>query len=273
MLIEKSVDVVKEHSEILSIPLNRNVRIDFYSTLSAGYYDKVKLLLVNDGQDLEKMNFEKILLQSEQEFSLVPIIVAAIHCGTDRIQEYGTAAIPDFKGRGSRAGAYQDFILNELIPFITEKYHEKQIESISFAGFSLGGLSAIDIVWNNPEVFDMSGIFSAALWWRSKDHHDRSFNPVTDRIMHAQVRNGEYIPGKRFFFQTGEQDELADRNNNGVIDSIDDTIDLMRELLAKGYKEGEEMIYYQMTDGKHDVNTWAKALPVFLQWGFSKRFS
>jgi len=172
MLIEKSVDVVKEHSEILSKPLNRNVRIDFYTTLSAGYYDKVKLLLVNDGQDLEKMNFEQILLQSEQEYSLVPIIVAAIHCGSDRIQEYGTAAVADFKGRGSRAGAYQEFILKELIPFVTNLYHEKQIESISFAGFSLGGLSAIDMVWNHPEVFDMSGIFCAAFWWSSMDHHE-----------------------------------------------------------------------------------------------------
>lgn len=273
MLIENNVELIKEHSGIISIPLNRNVSIDFYSTLSAGYYDKVNLLLVNDGQDLEKMNFQQILLQSEQEFSLVPLIVAGIHCGPDRIQEYGTAVMHDYKGRGSRAGQYQSFILNELIPFVTNRYHEKQIESICFAGFSLGGLSAIDMVWNHPEVFDMSAIFSASLWWRSKDHHDKSFNPVTDRIMHAQIRNGEYIPGKRFFFQTGEQDETEDRNNNGVIDSIDDTIDLMRELLAKGYKEGEEMSYFQMADGKHDVNTWAKALPVFLQWGFAKKFS
>ncbi|MGZ5245620.1 MAG: alpha/beta hydrolase [Flavitalea sp.] len=273
MLIENNIEFLKEHSELISIPLNRNVRIDFYTTLSAGYYDKVKLLLVNDGQDLEKMNFQHILLQSEQEYSLVPIIVAAIHCGEDRIQEYGTAIGPDFKGRGSKAAAYHEFILKELIPFITIRYHEKQIESISFAGFSLGGLSAIDMVWNYPETFDMAAIFSAALWWRSKDHHDKSFNPLVDRIMHAQIRNGKYIAGKRFFFQTGEQDETEDRNNNGVIDSIDDTIDLMRELLAKGYKEGEQMIYYQMTDGKHDVNTWAKAFPVFFQWGFSKRLS
>jgi enterochelin esterase-like enzyme len=63
-------------------------------------------------------------------------------------------------------------------------------------------------------------------------------------------------------------DELEDRNNNGVIDSIDDTIDLLRELQAKGYREGTDFRYLQLKDGKHDVPTWAKALPEFLKWGW-----
>jgi hypothetical protein len=53
-----------------------------------------------------------------------------------------------------------------------------------------------------------------------------------------------------------------------VIDSIDDTIDLMRELLNKGYQEGKDMVYLQIPGGKHDVPTWAAAFPAFLLWGW-----
>ena len=67
----------------------------------------------------------------------------------------------------------------------------------------------------------------------------------------------------------GTQDETADRNNNGVIDSIDDALSLIEELKMKGYKENE-IEYYEMADGKHDVATWAKAFPVFLEWGWGR---
>jgi hypothetical protein len=87
-------------------------------------------------------------------------------------------------------------------------------------------------------------------------------------MVHRMVRDGKYNPGMKFFFECGEFDETEDRNNNGVIDAIDDTVDLMRELLGKGYLEGKDITYLQLKDGRHDVPTWAKALPVFLKWGW-----
>jgi hypothetical protein len=72
----------------------------------------------------------------------------------------------------------------------------------------------------------------------------------------------------KFFFECGEHDEEEDRNKNGVIDSIDDTLDLMRLLVKKGYREGRDIYYLQLPDGRHDVPSWAKALPTFLNWGW-----
>ncbi len=264
MQIENIAEVLMEQYELPSAHLERSVCIDIYSNSAAQVNDRVQLLLVNDGQDLRTMNFKEIFEKIDMEHELVPLIIAAVHCGDDRIHEYGTACMPDFKGRGSKAPLYEKFVLKELIPFIEGKFSSKMISLISIAGFSLGGLSAIDLAWNHPEIFSKVGIFSASLWWRSKDHVDRTYNPWTDRIMHAQVRNGSYHQGMKFFLQCGELDEAEDRNRNGVIDSIDDTIDLMRELLSKGYREGEDMIYYQMPDGKHDVASWGRAWPVFL---------
>ena len=71
----------------------------------------------------------------------------------------------------------------------------------------------------------------------------------------------------KFFVECGKLDETADRNENGVIDSIDDALDLIVELKAKGYTD-EHIHYLELADGKHDVPTWGKALPAFLKWGW-----
>lgn len=64
---------------------------------------------------------------------------------------------------------------------------------------------------------------------------------------------------------------MEDRNKNGVIDSIDDTIDLMRELIILGYREGKNIHYLQMPDGKHDVASWGRAMPEFFKWGWRNK--
>ena len=66
-------------------------------------------------------------------------------------------------------------------------------------------------------------------------------------------------------------DEVKDRNNNGIIDSIDDTKDMIAELVAKGYREEKDIEYLEMADGRHDVPTWGRAMPDFLEWGWGRR--
>ena len=62
---------------------------------------------------------------------------------------------------------------------------------------------------------------------------------------------------------------MADRNNNGIIDSIDDTISLINELIKKGYHPETDIRYMELKDGSHDVPTWALAFPEFLKWGWN----
>jgi len=139
----------------------------------------------------------------------------------------------------------------------------------AFAGFSLGGLSALDIVWNHPQEFLKAGVFSGALWWRTKAL-DKGYVEDRDRIMHVSIRKGNYHPGLKFFFETGTMDETEDRNNNGIIDSIDDTLGLIEELKNKGYHYPTDINYLELQDGRHDIQTWAKAMPEFLKWGWGK---
>jgi enterochelin esterase family protein len=65
-------------------------------------------------------------------------------------------------------------------------------------------------------------------------------------------------------------DETSDRNGNGIIDSIDDTLDLIKELKQIGYAD-DDIRYINDEEGKHDVETWGKAMPQFLIWGWGKK--
>lgn len=268
MHTEAAKAVIYTTQTLYSAFLAREVTVDSYLPVNISHPENLPLLLVNDGQDLPRFNFADMLDEMITFGVIEPIIVIGIYCGEDRRNEYGTAIISDYKGRGAKAGLYTSFIFEELLPFIRRKYGLPQVREKSFAGFSLGALSAMDIVWNNPREFSKAGMFSGSFWWRTKSSRQEAFSEDLDRIMHQQIRAGNYAHWLKFFFQCGTLDETDDRNNNGVIDSIDDTRDLIDELVTKGYNLPGDIYYYEMPDGRHDVPTWGRAMPEFLKWGW-----
>ena len=267
MLIEELPGLVVEQRSIASTFLKRQVIVDCYLPKNIHSLNELSLLLINDGQDLPEMKFSTMLNQLLQANEIGPLLCIGIHAGKDRKNEFGTASILDYQGLGAKAKNYNQFILEELLPFIHIQFGIEQFKQKAFAGFSLGGLTAIDIVWRYPKIFSIAGVFSGSLWWRTKSLADH-YNDDTDRIMHRQIRNGKFHPGLRFYFTTGSLDETADRNNNGIIDSIDDTLDLIKELKKLGYDSEYEIKYINYKDGKHNVQTWGKAMPGFLLWGW-----
>jgi enterochelin esterase-like enzyme len=261
--------IITEQSIIYSDFLEREVIVDAYLPKNVVLPEQLSLLLVNDGQDLLKMPFDELLDKEISLNNIEPLMCIGIHCGEERKLEYGTMYTADYKGRGSKAGLYKKFVFDELMPFIRKQYNMQNFKEKAFAGFSLGGLSALDMVWNHANQFSKVGVFSGSFWWRRKGYND-GYDDEMDRIMHLQVRKGTFHPWLRFFFECGTLDEKADRNGNGVIDSIDDTLDLILELKAKGYTD-EHIKYVEIKNGKHDVKTWAEALPAFLKWGWGKQ--
>ncbi|GAB4013107.1 alpha/beta hydrolase-fold protein [Spirosoma migulaei] len=265
---------VRPDDSLYSVPLNRIVHLDIL--LPPGYHASTKtypILYLNDGQDLGRLKMTAILDSLYQKRAIQPFVLVAIHAG-DRIQEYGTAAQADYMNRGSKAGLYTDFVLTELIPYIKKQYAVSTNPAQAvFAGFSLGGLSAFDIVFHHPDRFSRAGVFSGSFWWRSKSTAD-GYRDETDRIMHDLVRKGNFHKQLKFWFETGTEDETSDRNNNGIIDSIDDTIDLIDELVKKGYpynandSRSSDIRYVEINGGKHNQETWSAIMPDFLTWAF-----
>ena len=269
-ILKQEMSVAEEVLTIDSNFLEREVTVTLLIPEGFEEMGKTNLLLLNDGQELENLQLKTALEKMQSNGQISPVLVAAIHANEERQQEYGAAAIPDFKGRGSKAAAYTSFITQELVPKLQEFVGTISFDKVAYAGFSLGGLSAVDIAWNNPELFDKVGAFSGSFWWRSKDLND-GYDSEQDRIMHKIIRQKQHQPDLKFWFQTGTKDEAMDRNGNFIIDSIDDTIDLIKTLENKGYNRPADIQYVEIVNGKHNTETWAAAMPKFLVWAFGSK--
>ncbi|MDN3551772.1 alpha/beta hydrolase [Mucilaginibacter aquaedulcis] len=260
--------ITEKNIIINSALLNREVTCTLLMPDEHEVTEPLSLLLLNDGQELDNLEVKAALEQLYNTNRIKPVLVAALHASDDRLQEYGVAGKPDFKKRGSKADAYTQFIITELLPQIKAETGISDFEVTAYAGSSLGGLSAFDIAWNNSATFDKVGVFSGSFWWRSRDL-GKGYSD-TDRIMHSVIRDTAGKPELKFWLQTGTKDESTDRNQNGIIDSIDDTIDLIKELENKGYTRPADIQYVEVVNGSHDTTTWAKAMPKFLVWAFGR---
>lgn len=223
-----------------------------------------KLLLLNDGQDIEGLHLVKHINKLARQGHIRPTLVVAIHA-ENRLQEYGVAGSPDYLQRGAQAAQYAAFMIKELLPYIEARFPiSNAAPDRVIAGCSLGGLSAFDIAWNYATKFGKVGVFSGSFWWRKKALNAGYTD--ADRIAHHMVRVSK--PGRKleFWFEAGTDDEKSDRNNNGIIDAIDDTLDLITELVLKGHELNKHITYHEVKGGKHDLSTWSKVMPLFLTW-------
>jgi enterochelin esterase-like enzyme len=263
--LEKLTDI---HSKLL----NRDTEVDIFLPFQFEKANKhYPLLILNDGQDGREIQLKTTLEKLALEKEIQDIIVVGVYAG-DRLQEYGVSTREDFKGRGAKAKNYSRFIMTELIPYLQYRYSiSSSPKNNAIAGFSMGGLSALDIAWHHPDYFGKVGAFSGSFWWRKRDSKSKFYTDYRDRLAHQMIRRGRYKEGLKFWFQTGGKDEHSDRNNNGVIDSIDDTLDLIVELVNKGYRPFHDIQYLELEHGEHNLKTWREALPHFLKWAFPNK--
>jgi enterochelin esterase-like enzyme len=231
-------------------------------------------LYINDGQDMATLRLRETMARELINGRVQPFIAVAIPANDDRLHEYGTAVAPNAQGFGRLAWAYTCFVIEEVIPLVNIRFRT-QIgpSSTAFLGASLGGLSAFDIAWNHRDRFGIVGVFSGSFWWRAADNGRR---PAVDcqfpcpgrLIAHETVRCSAYQANFHAWFQTGTRDEVSDRDENGVIDAIQDTLELIEALEDRGYRLGRDIEYVEVPGGRHDYDTWSRLLPDFLQWAF-----
>ncbi len=266
---EQSGSIIQHQLRVRSKYLERKVVVDIFLPPSYQQFRPYfyPALIINDGQDMEQLRLLDTLRKAYSEQTISEIIVIAVHAG-DRLHEYGTAGKPDYMNRGSKAEKYAQFIIKELVPYIYKHFRcLKNPEDSAIAGFSLGGLSAMDIAWHYPRWFSKVGVFSGSFWWRDKGMDNT--DPDAYRIMHDIIKTSDKRDELKFYLQTGTEDEQCDRNNNGVIDSIDDTLDVIKELKGVGYDDAS-ITYKEIEGGQHNFNTWSDIFPDFLVWAFGK---
>jgi enterochelin esterase-like enzyme len=267
-----SKEITVKHLNVPSRYLERGVKVDVF--LPPQYNKEKKrfypTLYFNDGQDMLALKMYDTLTQLYAKKMLPHCIIIAVYSNENRINEYGTARQADYKNRGNKARQYTNFVIQELVPRIQAEFRcQQEPRHTTMAGFSLGALSAMDIGWANPSVFGNVGVFSGALWWRSQEWTPK--DPDGGRIMHDIIRKSHYQNGMQFWFEVGTKDEDSDRNNNGRIDAIDDTLDLIDELVALGYRPHEHIRYLEIEGGEHNQATWGMVMSDFLIWALTDR--
>ena len=261
-----SPTIVTKYDNLFSVHLNRKVQ---YTTVSPTLTGSTpwSVLIVFDGQDFPSVRVEEALYHFYAKHTETPVLLVGVHADKDRIFEYGTASQPDYANRGNKANLTTAFVIKELIPFLKEGFPlSERTEDWGVAGFSLGGLMALDLAWHHPDQFAKVGVFSGSFWWRQKALDDGYHD--SDRIMHRIISETPGKPKLKFWFQTGTLDETDDRDGDGIIDSIDDTLDLIATLERKQYSWGQDIRYLEVEGGEHNQGTWAKVFPGFLDWCF-----
>ncbi len=223
------------------------------------------LLFALDGQRMPDWKLAETMDALITAGEIDPVIVAAVPSSAERVEEYGTASGLDFAGRGRHAKGFQELLAGVALPWMREHFHvTREASGTGLFGASMGGLCAFDSAWRRPQIFGIAGIFSGSLWWR--DDSASVIAQQVSRIAHRSVREVAEKPALRLWFEAGTRDETDDRDNNGVIDAIQDTTELMDELANKGFVRGRDMTYVQVEGGEHNEATWARVLPDFLRW-------
>lgn len=231
--------------------------------LPPGYAEgeaRYPVLYVLDGQDLNRLQMRQTLAALYAAQAIQPVIVVGIPA-ENRLQEYGMAAAPGPAGLGARAALHARFVLDEVPTAINARYRTLTGPAhTTILGSSLGGLTAFDLAWHNPQVFGAVGVFSGSFWWRD--------DATRTRQMHLAVQQAASAPALRVWLQAGTLDETDDRDGNGVIDAIQDTTELLDALRARGLPPAD-LAYVQVEGGRHDQATWARVLPDFLRWRYA----
>ena len=261
---------IKEtHDSVYSRHLQKHIQLTIISTPVPDDKNTFNLLLLNDGQDIEKLRVKKIVDSLYKKKRIQPLVVVAIDA-YNREDEYGVAGYPDYKKNGASAGKYDDFINNELYPFIKKMTGVRKFNSIAIAGCSLGGVSAFNFAWEHADKIDKVGVFSGSFWLRDKDITDPNYSDDNDRIIINKIRSSRKRPKLQYWFYTGGDEETADRDKDGIIDVIDDTKDLIDLINSKNFSSPKDIFYTEVKEGKHDYDSWSAIFPQFLIWADGK---
>lgn len=228
---------------------------------------RYSVLYMHDGQNLftdiesgsnDKWKVKETTDKLISENKIEDIIIVGIYNIPDRISEYTDSYMDKYKA-GGKGADYARFVVSEVKPYIDSNYRTlKNRENTAIAGSSLGGLISFYIGWNYTETFKKIGAISSSFWWDSNN-------------MQKQVESYKGVKKDLgIWIDVGNAEENSDRNNNGIIDMVDDARDMVYTLNEKGFGTHKDVMYFEATEGMHNETSWADRFYQILLFMFSK---
>lgn len=261
--------------------------------------ERYPVLYALDGQDMEAVGLETTLARLYATGRIRPVIVVAVDMPPDRLAAYGLSDRVRAAGRvaqtrfgavGANAHLHAEWVANVLVPTVDAGYRTvARPDARAILGWSLGALHAFGLGWQYPDVFGRVGAFSPSFWLAG--NHGDAKSVQRTRLALRMVDADAPRMGARYFFAVGAHEEEDDRDGDGVNDALDDTRDLiegwsassdvrLKGLRQQGYSVNldhadrpgrKDVSLFVLDDGRHHQASWARMLPVFLEWAYARR--
>jgi predicted alpha/beta superfamily hydrolase len=233
---------------------------DLFIYLPKAYFSQPErrfpVFVLNDGQNLIDGNLSYVKgstwdigTTADAEIAaghVEPLVLVGVaNTGSQRIAEY--TPTPDRRLGGGKGPLYARLLVDELLPMLRDEFRIlPNPEGVGLAGSSLGGLISLSIGLRYPNTFSRIGVLSPSIWWDNR-------TILRDvRSLHGQLP-------LRIWLDIGTGEGLQ---------HVRDT-DLMAKLLvAKGWQEGEDLMYRRIPLAQHNEAAWADRFGQVLRFLF-----
>ena len=161
---------------LFSKTLNNSRDVIVYTPPS--YYENTlksikNVLVMHDGQNLfnASTSFAGVAWECQKTLdtlinvgSMEEVFVVGLYNTPNRIAEYTYSADPKYGG--GKGNLYLDFIQNEAIPYVAQKFRVLTgRENVGILGSSLGGLISCYAGWTRSNIYKKNGCMSSSFWW------------------------------------------------------------------------------------------------------------
>jgi predicted alpha/beta superfamily hydrolase len=242
-------------SKHLSVP--RNVMVYLPPGYGANPEQHYPVFYMHDGQNLfvPEEAFGGVAWAADETAQrlissreIEPLIVVGIYnAGAKRIDEYTPVktTVGRMRGHGGQADAYGKMIIEELKPFIDEKYLTRpEREFTGIGGSSLGGLVSLYLAFRRPDVFSRVAAISPAIWW------------ANNHLIRETAKLPERLP-LRIWLDIGKREGARIKHQVRALKEM---------LLAQGWRHELDFAYLEIPEARHDEAAWAARFDLVLKF-------
>lgn len=243
----------KFHSKFL--PTDRDVLVSLPPDYDRDKNKRFPVLYMHDGQNLfdgatsfipgQEWRVDETAQALISSGAIEPLIIVGVYnTGKERVGEYTPTRDANVKDGGG-ADAYGRMLVEELKPFIDSHYRTRRDASqTGLGGSSLGGLVSLYVGLRYPKVFGQLAIVSPSVWWDNK-------------MILREVQALRRRPHTRIWLDIGT-DENPDAAANTRL--------LRDALIAKGWRAGHDLQYFEAAGAKHSEIAWAQRVDPILRF-------
>ncbi|MEO8727496.1 MAG: alpha/beta hydrolase-fold protein [Acidobacteriaceae bacterium] len=183
----------------------------------------------------------------EHHFIQPLIVVGIYNTGPKRIDEYTPTRDPRRRS-GGYADLYGRMITEEIMPFINDQYRTLQgPENTGLGGSSLGGLVSLYLGLQRPDVFGKLAVMSPSVWWNNR--------AILNFIDEFSVPK----PELKIWLDIGTAEGAT---------ALPDARLLRKRLIERGWRQGEDLQYYEVKGATHSEAAWADRVGPMLHYLF-----